>query len=365
MGRFTPQSERKREILIVTPPESGAALVTEKTALHLANLIAAYDGYNFAHLPGSKSILNPRVYGELQRAVRQANYVWLHDTMYRNAIAAFHLAQKFNKPLLITQHRAPTPQASRAAKPVAQLAEWSMTQRMLLKAQQVTFASDLVANIYYRRVAFNAPVKIIPDGIDLRTFHMPLPEQRRSLRARFALRDDQPVLLFNGAFAKPQGLPVIQTLAQQLRDMRFWLAGDGPINPEKWFLPNVQVFRGRSGDGLAELYHAADLLIEPGYDARFPTAIQEASACGLPALCSPARAAGSHFAKPYLCTAEVDPNSLQRTAEIWKKRLTSLRAILPLSELKIELADLASSVWSDAKIADCYADIFQGFRLLA
>ena len=365
MSRFEKIAERAREVLIVTPRESGRNHHTEKTAMDLAAVIAANDGYRFSHLPGTRSVWSPRVYNELRRAVMQADYVWLHDTMYRNAIAAFHLAQKFNKPLLITQHGAPTLKPVRATKPISKLADWSMTQRMLGKAQQVTFASDMVATTYHKQISFSAPVKIIPNGINLRTFHMPLPEKRRHLRMRFSLRDDQPVLLFAGAFSQAQGLPVIQALAQQMRDMRFWLAGDGPINPEQWFLPNVQVFRGRSGDSLAELYHAADMLIEPGYDTRFPVAIQEAAACGLPSMCSPVRASGSHFAKPYLCTAEVDPSSLQHTANVWRTRLNALRAILPLSELKIELADLASSVWSDDKIADCYADIFRGFRFLA
>jgi glycosyltransferase involved in cell wall biosynthesis len=192
---------------------------------------------------------------------------------------------------------------------------------------------------------------------------MPLPEKRKFLRARFALRDNQPVLLFAGAFEGRNGLPVIRELAQQMPDIRFWLAGDGPINPEKWFLPNVQVFRHRSDAAMAELYHAADLLIEPGYDVRFPTVIQEASACGLPSICSPARAAGSAFAKPYLCTAEVDPMSPVRTAGLWRARLNTLRTILPLSELKVELSELASSVWSDDKIAGCYADIFRGLAV--
>jgi glycosyltransferase involved in cell wall biosynthesis len=350
---------------MVTPRERRRDGNTEKTALHLASVIADNEGYSFAHMPGDRPVWNPRIYHELRQAVAKADIVWLHDTMYRNAIVAFHLAQKAGKPVVVTQHGAPTPKSLCATQPVTKLADWSMTRRMLAKAQQVTFASDIVANSYFRHMQFAAPAKIIPNGIDLRTFHMPLPEKRRYLRARFALRDSQPVLLFAGGFSEQQGLPVIRALAQQMVDMRFWLAGDGPINPEKWFLPNVQVFRGRSGEGLAELYHAADMLIEPGYDGRFPTAIQEASACGLPSICSPALAAGSSFAKPYLCTAEVFPTSLQRTADLWRTRLNGLRAILPLAELKIELADLASMVWSDDKIASCYADIFHGFRSAA
>ena len=72
--------------------------------------------------------------------------------------------------------------------------------------------------------------------------------------------------------------------AAQLPDWRFWMAGFGPIDPDKWLLPNVHVLKNRKGQSLAELYQAADLLLIPSYGEGFPLVIQEAMACGLPVI---------------------------------------------------------------------------------
>jgi glycosyltransferase involved in cell wall biosynthesis len=227
------------------------------------------------------------------------------------------------------------------------------------QAQQTTFTADAAAEFYYRRVGFTAPVKIIPNGVDISIFHALSPSDRADLRARFALRRDQPVLLFVGRFSAENGLPVIRELAKLLPAWRFWIAGEGPVNPEKWFLPNLQVFRGRRDAALAELYQSADLLLLPGYRQGFPLAAQEAMACGLPLMCGPATASGSDFAKPYLWVANVDPASARRTAAIWATKLKAGRSILPLTESKTELSELAESYWEWPKIAGYYAETLQ------
>ena len=67
-------------------------------------------------------------------------------------------------------------------------------------AQQTVFVSDRVAEHYHRRVMFTAPVMIVPNGVDSETFHPAAADKRWELRSSFALRDDQPVLLFVGRF---------------------------------------------------------------------------------------------------------------------------------------------------------------------
>jgi glycosyltransferase involved in cell wall biosynthesis len=143
-----------------------------------------------------------------------------------------------------------------------------------------------------------------------------------------------------------------------LPDWRFWLVGQGPIDPESWYRPNVHVFREREGAALAELYQAADVLILPSFGEGFPLVIQEAMACGLPVICSPATAAGSQLAKPFLLTATVDSGAPTRTAALWAKRLKAQREFLPLTQANTDLANAAHYFWPWPKIAECYAAIF-------
>jgi glycosyltransferase involved in cell wall biosynthesis len=294
----------------------------------------------------------------MKEAIKRADIVWLQDAPYMGNIMAFRMARRFKKPLVITQHIGTVPYRNPFWRFLMFVADRVFTRRMLRLAQQTVFISDWVAEHYHRRVAFKSPVMIIPNGVDPKVYYPVASEERWRIRARFALRDDQPVLIFAGRFIEKKGLPVIHKLAEMLPEWRFWLAGQGPIDPDRWFLPNVHVFNERTGPSLAELYRAADLLILPSFGEGFPLVVQEAMACGLPILCSPATAAGSMLAKPFLLTATVDPASPARTASIWARRLKTQREFVPISEANKDLSQAAHYFWSWPKIANCYAEIF-------
>ncbi len=293
----------------------------------------------------------------LKHAVRNADIVWLHDTLYLGNMLAYFWAKKFGKPVVITQHIAPIPYKNPILRRVMQYADKFFTRPMLKGASQTLFISDRVAEDYYRAVQFSRTVKIIPNGVDSRVYHMPLVEKRHYLRQQFALKADQPVLLFVGRFVEKKGMEAIRCMAKLLPGWRFWLAGRGPTDPAKWLLPNVHVFHDRMGETLAELYHAADILILPSYGEGFPLVIQEAMSCGLPVMCSPKTAAGSFLAKPLLCLAEVWPKDPQLTANVWTQKLQSLS--LPLKHPHHELADFAQTHWDWRLIANAYVEVFR------
>lgn len=383
---------RRRAILVVTPYYATHGGSIERVAGQLIKGVAADNSFHFtwaaSHCPSflpkpvkpfdeAKDLLllpmralnqlehffglrwpiwTRRSLHQLQNVIEGIDCLWLHDTFSLGSLLAFHMARRRHKPILITKHNGPTRHPNFMKRLWTAGVDRFFTRWLLRQAQQTTFTGDATAEFYYRRIDFRSPVKIIPNGVDFHIFHPPLPEKRNTLRARFALRPDQPVLLFVGRFVTENGLPIIRELAKLLPDWRFWLAGEGPINAEKWFLPNLQVFRGRRDEGLAELYQSADLLLLPGYRQGFPLAAQEAMACGLPLMCGPATAAGSDYAKPYLWVANVDPASPKRTAAIWAAKLKAGRSILPLTEAKTELSELAESCWEWPKIATYYAD---------
>jgi glycosyltransferase involved in cell wall biosynthesis len=300
----------------------------------------------------------PRSLNKLRQAVKTADLVWLHDTLYPGNILAFLWARRFRKPVVITQHIGPIPYRHPVLRWVMKVADTFVTRPMLRAASQAIFISDSVAEDYYRHVRFKRPVKIIPNGVDTRLFHMPLVHKRRYFRQQFALRSDQPVLLFCGRFVERKGLAVIRHLAGLLPNFRFWLAGRGRIDPTTWLLPNVHVLRGRSAETLAELYQAADLLILPSYGEGFPLVVQEAMACGLPVMCSPKTAAGSFLAKPLLYLADVLPDDPQTTAQAWAKKLKNFPMTLPLPKPVVELVQFAQAQWDWRAIAEAYAGVF-------
>jgi len=295
----------------------------------------------------------------LHKTIATADVVWLHDTLYLGNMVAFRAARKANKPIIITQHIAPIPYRNPILRGLMRLADRLITTRMLKQANEVAFVSDRVAEDYYARVTFTQPIKVIPNGVDIRIFHPAISENRRFLRQQFALKNEQPVLLFVGRFVEKKGLEVIRRLAALLPEWRFWMAGSGPINPNKWLLPNVHVMSNRKGQSLADLYQAADLLIIPSYGEGFPLVIQEAMACGLPVLCGPSTAQGCAPAMQYLHIADVFPDNPERTAAIWYDKLKAFPRPLPLIKPQDELSEFALLSWDWPPIAQVYDGIIR------
>lgn len=296
----------------------------------------------------------------MNETIRKSDVVWLHDTLYLGNILAYRAARKAGKPIMITQHIAPIPYRNPLLRWMMKTADKLITTKMLKGANEVVFISDRVADDYYARVAFERPIKVIPNGVDTRIFQPALLENRRFLRQQFALKADQPVLLFVGRFVEKKGLDVIRRLANLLPEWRFWLAGSGPINPNKWLLPNVHVMSNRKAASLAELYQAADLLLIPSYGEGFPLVIQEAMACGLPVLCGTSTAQGCAPALDYLYVADVFPDDPERTAALWLEKLKKFPRPLPLIKPQEQLAEFAQQCWDWAAISTVYGDILKG-----
>ncbi|MDD2325891.1 MAG: glycosyltransferase family 4 protein [Alphaproteobacteria bacterium] len=304
-------------------------------------------------------IWGPRSVMKLRKAITEADGVWLHDTLYLGNIFAFLIAKARRKPVAITQHIEPIPYKNPVLRLLMRVADKVITGPMLRHANETIFISDRVAEDYYHKVSFIRPIKVIPNGVDLRLFHPAMPENRRFLRQQFAVKNEQPILLFVGRFVEKKGMDVLRRLAVLLPEWRFWLAGAGPIDPAAWLLPNVHVLKGRQGQSLAELYQAADLLILPSYGEGFPLVIQEAMACGLPVLCSPETAKGNMQAARYLHTAEVWPCNPERTAAVWYEKIKAMPLALPLEGPEEGLAELAQQTWDWHPIAQVYADILK------
>lgn len=296
---------------------------------------------------------------KLRKAIKSTDVLWLHDTLYLGNILAFWTARRANKPIMIAQHIAPIPYRNPLFRWMMYLADKFITSRMLRLADEVIFISDRVAEDYYRRVNFTRPIKVIPNGVDIRVFHPPIAENRRFLRQQFALKAEQPVMLFVGRFVEKKGLDVIRRLATMFPEWRFWLAGNGPIDPDTWLLPNVHVLKNRKGQSLAELYQTADLLLMPSYGEGFPLVIQEAMACGLPVLCSPSTAEGNMMAMPHLHIADVFPDNPERTAAVWFDKLKAFPVVLPLKKPQDALAEFALTSWDWHPIARIYAELLK------
>jgi glycosyltransferase involved in cell wall biosynthesis len=143
---------------------------------------------------------------------------------------------------------------------------------MLYSADRLVFISDTV-----RQELLGQPprrdYRLVFNGVDRAVFYPPeSPPQSGPI-------------LFVGRYVEKKGLAVIRAMAALRPDLRFHLAGSGPIAPAGWGLANVTDLGPQTPQALADLYRSSALLLLPSVGEGYPLVIQEAMACGLPVIC--------------------------------------------------------------------------------
>lgn len=305
------------------------------------------------HLGFPYPLWSPSALRRLWRACRDADVVHLHDCLYFPNVVAFGAARVARRPVLVTQHIGHVPYRNPLLRMALRAANAILGRWVLGGADQVVFESESVRAHFARFVRFRRPPLLVQNGVDTQVFAPATAERRRELRSRFGVPASAPLLLFVGRFVEKKGLPVLRELARRLPQARLLLAGWGPIDPSAWGLPNVSVVSSPATDELRALYQAADLLLLPSVGEGFPLSVQEAMACGTPALIGAETAAGCPQAGAVLLA---EASGTADTAERWALRLQSLLASpQTLAALRPQVAHFAREFWSWEQCAAQYA----------
>ena len=299
----------------------------------------------------------------LARAVRSASVVHLHDCLYLPVLAAF-AAARFGRrrPVVVTQHIGHVPYRNPVLRLVHAAANRLCGAWVLGGADQVVFESETVRAYFAERVRFRSPPLLIENGVDTGTFRPCSAAERRERRAQLGVPPGKPLLLFLGRFVEKKGLGVLRELTGQIPHAHWLFAGWGPIDPAAWGRANVSVRLRPGHEDLTALYQAADLLVLPSVGEGFPLSVQEAMACGTPALIGAETAAGCPAAHEVLLREATGEGS----TGLWRARIEALIASpATLEGMRARVAAFAREQWSWERATARYAEVLQRAAQLA
>lgn len=294
----------------------------------------------------------------LGRAVRAADAVLLHDSLYPLSVATTLAALAHRKPLVICQHIGQVPYHQPLLRFLMAAANRLVARPVLARADQVVFISSFVRD-FFAKVRFRRPPELIFNGVDTEVF---APGDRLAARQALNLPRDAKVALFVGRFVEKKGLHLLHEMAKRRPDVIWAFAGWGHIDPAHWGLANVRVLQGLSGASLADAYRAADVFILPSHGEGFPLVIQEALAVGLPVICGAESTTADPAAAPHLIGVDVEGDT-RRVVEALLEACDGAFTRGADAEGAAQRRELATSRYAWAGAADRYAAILR--RLIA
>jgi glycosyltransferase involved in cell wall biosynthesis len=254
---------------------------------------------------------------KLRAAVKRSQVVLLHDCLYLSNIAAYLLARLYSVPVIVVQHVGLVPYKNPVLRIAMKTASAMIARPMLASASKVVFISNITRN-HFRAVPFrNSPLTIF-NGVDTDVFR-PLrsSDEKLTLRAKLGLPAEACVALFVGRFVEKKGLPILREMAQAGKNITWAFAGNGPLNPNGWNLPNTRIYSDLRGDRIAELYRASDIFILPSTGEGFPLVLQEALASGLPAVCGDETVTADPELHKVVRGVTFDPSNANESARVF------------------------------------------------
>jgi glycosyltransferase involved in cell wall biosynthesis len=301
---------------------------------------------------------SPTALLRLARAVRSGSVVHLHDCLYLPVIAAFAAARfgRRRRAVVVTQHIGHVPYRNPFLRAAHAAANRLFGAWVLGGADQVVFESETVRAYFAERVRFRSPPMLIENGVDTEVFRPCSAAERLEHRARLGIPPAKPLLLFIGRFVEKKGLGVLRELTGQIPHAHWLFAGWGPMDPSGWGRSNVSARLRPGHEDLTALYQAADLLVLPSVGEGFPLSVQEAMACGTPAMVGAETAAGCPAAHEVLLREVTGEGS----AKLWRARIEALIASPAILEgMRSRVAAFAREQWSWDRATQRYAEVLQ------
>jgi glycosyltransferase involved in cell wall biosynthesis len=285
-------------------------------------------------------------------AVRRCDAVHLHDSLYLGNLAAYLCARWWHRPVVVTQHIGTVPYSRRLLRWLHALANRTVARLVLGGRTCCVFISPKVRDYFAGFIPFRSKPVVNPNGVAQTLFHPIRSDERQQFRAKLGWPADQLVMLFVGRFVEKKGLALLRELAGHFRECTWVFVGWGPDDPSRWGLPNVRCPGRLKHAEVAACYQAADLLVLPSVGEGFPLVVQEAMACGTPALISADTAAGM----PGIETAAF-------VADLQREKLMALVRGLVVSPAALQarrdtVADYARRYWDWERSADRYERLF-------
>ena len=231
---------------------------------------------------------------------KKVDVIHFTDTGYLTSLPIFLIRAKLKKPVVLTVIGFPGVSwfyGYALVDFVGKIYTYTIGKKILAAADKIILSAT---SMIRDAVRFGVPInkiKVILRGVDTEIFH-PDAEQRRALRERLGLKEDDIVILFAGRLVPVKGVSYFIEAAEMLLEkgkdsrshkLKFLVVGDGILRgkyeKDKLLYESGIRFLGFRHD-MPNVMNAADIFVLSSLSEGCPNAVLEAAACAKPVIAS-------------------------------------------------------------------------------
>ncbi len=209
------------------------------------------------------------------QALREADAVHVHGSLFLAHAAAAALARRRRIPLVVTEHVGLIPYRRRSLIALQHAAWATIGDFVARSATALVACGDRVAR-WLRQRHPRSPVHLIPNGVDATRFRPLEDAERAAARDQLGLPRDRTLALFVGRPSEKKNSGAV--LAIPRTDFDLVLCG----SERRTEAPGVHDIGTLPYETMPKVVGCADFLVHAGVGEGFPLVVQESLACGVP-----------------------------------------------------------------------------------
>lgn len=221
----------------------------------------------------------PRAVVSTVGAVRRAEIVHVHDTVYLTSWLAALAAVLTRTPYVVTQHVGVVEHPSRLVMGVQRVVRATFARAVLRGASRVLVINPFVQRAVSDLTRGRTGTTVLHNGVDTEVYRPLPPAERDRVRIGLGLPPGVPVVLYVGRFVPKKGFDLV--LGSVTEDhLTVFVGGDRPAGTRD---ARAHFAGSLSSAEVVPYYQVADLFVGASV-GESPLTVLEALSCGLPAI---------------------------------------------------------------------------------